>query len=50
MGDIIKVSCNEKEQLEMSKTSEEKAKVFAEAKYATSWIYDVIKVICGEAR
>ena len=34
----------------MSKTSEETAKVFAEAKYAISWIYDVIKEICGEAR
>lgn len=35
------MSCNEKEQLEVSKTSEEKAMMFAEAKYTTSWIYDV---------
>lgn len=26
---------------------EEKATMFAEAKYATSWIYDIIKDICG---
>lgn len=34
----------------MSKTSEEKATMFAEAEYATSWIYDIIKDICGGAR
>ena len=34
----------------MSKTSEEKVTMFAEAKYTTSWIYDVIKEICGVAR
>ena len=47
---MIKMSCNEKEQLEVSKTSEEKVSMFAEVKYTTSWIYDVIKEICGEAR
>ena len=31
-------------------TGEEKNTMFTEAKYATSWIYDVIKEICGEAR
>lgn len=34
----------------MSKKSEEKAKVFAEAEYATSWMYDIIKGICGGVR
>ena len=31
-------------------TAEEKATMFAEAKYATSWIYDIIKEICGGAK
>ena len=31
-------------------TDEEKAQMFVEAKYATSWIYDIIKTICGGAR
>ena len=31
-------------------TDEEKAQMFAEAKYATSWIYDIIKTMCGGAR
>ena len=31
-------------------TDEEKTAMFAEAKYATAWIYDVIKEICGGAR
>ena len=31
-------------------TDKEKTAMFAEAKYATSWIYDVIKEICGGAR
>ena len=28
-------------------TDEEKEQMFVEAKYATAWIYDVIKEICG---
>jgi hypothetical protein len=28
-------------------TDDEKATMFAEAKYATAWIYDIIKDICG---
>lgn len=31
-------------------TGKEKTAMFAEAKYATSWIYDVIKEICGGAK
>lgn len=31
-------------------TEEEKEKMFVEAKYATSWIYDIIKLICGGAK
>lgn len=31
-------------------TDREKTAMFAEAKYATAWIYDVIKEICGGAR
>lgn len=31
-------------------TDEEKAQMFVEAKYATSWIYDIIKTICGGVR
>lgn len=31
-------------------TGKEKTAMFVEAKYATSWIYDVIKEICGGAR
>ena len=31
-------------------TAEEKATMFAEAKYATSWIYDIIKEICGRTK
>ena len=31
-------------------TKEEKNAMFTEAKYATSWIYDVIKEICGGAK
>lgn len=31
-------------------TDEEKSDMFTEAKYATSWIYDIIKTICGGAR
>ena len=34
----------------MSKTSEEKVTMFAETKYTTSWMYDIIKDICGGAR
>ncbi len=33
-----------------STTDEEKAAMFTEAKYATSWIYDIIKEICGGAK
>ena len=39
-----------KNKIASTTTDEEKAKMFAEAKYATSWIYDVIKEICGGAR
>ena len=31
-------------------TDDEKATMFAEAKYATAWIYDIIKEICGGAK
>ncbi len=31
-------------------TDEEKATMFVEAKYATSWIYDIIIELCGGAR
>ena len=31
-------------------TGKEKTAMCAEAKYATSWIYDVIKEICGGAK
>ncbi len=31
-------------------SDEEKTTMFAEAKYATSWIYDIIKEICGGAK
>jgi hypothetical protein len=31
-------------------TDDEKTTMFAEAKYATSWIYDIIKEICGGAK
>ena len=34
----------------LTTTEEEKATMFAEAKYATSWIYDIIKEICGGAK
>ena len=34
----------------LATTEEEKATMFAEAKYATSWIYDIIKEICGGAK
>lgn len=33
-----------------STTDEEKAAMFTEAKYATSWIYDIIKEFCGGAK
>lgn len=33
-----------------STTDEEKTAMFTEAKYATSWIYDIIKEICGGAK
>ena len=33
-----------------SSTDEEKTAMFTEAKYATSWIYDIIKEICGGAK
>ena len=31
-------------------TDEEKTAMFTEAKYATAWIYDIIKEICGGAK
>ncbi len=31
-------------------TAEEKRQMFAEAKYATAWIYKIIKEICGEVK
>ncbi|MBE6649084.1 MAG: hypothetical protein E7614_06140 [Ruminococcaceae bacterium] len=31
-------------------TDDEKATMFAESKYATAWIYDIIKEICGGAK
>lgn len=33
-----------------STTDEEKTAMFTEAKYATSWIYDIIKEFCGGAK
>ena len=39
-GDVI-------EKIRSLTTDEEKEQMFAEAKYATAWIYDVIKEICG---
>lgn len=39
-----------KNKIASTMTGEEKTMMVAEAKYATSWIYDVIKEICGEAR
>ena len=39
-GDVI-------EKIRSLTTDEEKEQMFVEAKYATSWIYDVIKEICG---
>ncbi len=33
--------------IKASTTNEEKSLMFTEAKYATSWIYDIIKDICG---
>lgn len=31
-------------------TGDEKAAMFSDAKYATAWIYDMIKEICGGAK
>ena len=39
-GDVI-------EKIRSLTTDEEKEQMFVEAKYATAWIYDVIKKICG---
>lgn len=39
-GDVI-------EKIRSLTTDEEKEQMFIEAKYATAWIYDVIKEICG---
>lgn len=39
-----------KNKIASTMTDEEKVTMFAEAKYATSWIYDVIKEICGGTR
>ena len=39
-GDVI-------EKIRSLTTDEEKEQMFVEAKYATTWIYDVIKEICG---
>ena len=39
-GDVI-------EKIRSLTTDEEKEQMFVEAKYATAWIYDVIKEICG---
>lgn len=39
-----------KNQIASVTTDEEKTAMFAEAKYATAWIYDVIKEICGGER
>ncbi len=36
--------------IKASTTNEEKSLMFTEAKYATSWIYDIIKEICGGAK
>ncbi len=36
--------------IKASTTNEEKSLMFTEAKYATSWVYDIIKEICGEAK
>ncbi len=33
--------------IKASTTNEEKSLMFTEAQYATSWIYDIIKDICG---
>ncbi len=33
--------------IKVSTTNEEKSLMFTEAKYATAWIYDIIKDICG---
>jgi hypothetical protein len=34
-------------EISQTTTDDEKATMFAEAKYATAWIYDIIKDICG---
>ncbi len=36
--------------IKASTTNEEMSLMFREAKYATSWIYDIIKEICGGAK
>ena len=42
-GDVI-------EKIRSLTTDKEKEQMFVEAKYATAWIYDVIKEICGGAK
>lgn len=42
-GDVI-------EKIRSLTTDEEKEQMFVEAKYATAWIYDVIKEICGGSK
>ena len=39
-----------KNKIASTMTGEEKATMFTEAKYETSWIYDIIKDICGGAK
>ena len=36
--------------IKVATTEDERNLMFTEAKYATSWIYDIIKDICGRAR
>ena len=42
-----KITGNVIEKIRSLTTDEEKEQMFVEAKYATAWIYDVIKEICG---
>ena len=36
--------------ISLTTTDDEKATMFVDAKYATAWIYDIIKEICGGAK
>lgn len=42
-----KITGDVKEKISSLTSDEEKEQMFVEAKYATAWIYDVIKEICG---